>query len=299
MAEELTQALEALAQRGEPRGPRAVLDSARRDAAHEPAPWWVTQPAWVAIAAFVSTLTVLGGSLAIGLAVQRPARDVGAGWISQSLDEVATTSTTEWLLIPIVAAIIAIAALIVRKHQLETRKERTMATTIDKAPIDDLKTEQLKTLETTRRNNHWLVATVVLLALALVAMGAWTIYDGTSEPVTAATSEVQSLYDDYLTAWTNADSEAFLDTTTEDFTQTSFGITMSRSDRAGIIRVSTGATVELVGELVVMADGASYYVGAAEKVTFGGSEYEGVSAYRMVETADGLKISEHSWVGNL
>lgn len=54
-----------------------------------------------------------------------------------------------------------------------------------------------------------------------------------------------------------------------------------------------------VGDLVVMGDGPVYYVAVAERVTVADAEYVGVSAYRMIETGDGLKISEHDWVGNL
>ncbi len=172
-----------------------------------------------------------------------------------------------------------------------------MATTIDTRATEDQGTQNVITLERTRRTNHWLTGAVIVLALALVAMGAWVAYDASSEPVTAATNEVQSLYDDYLAAWTTGDTDAFSDATTEGFVQYSFGNELDRSVVA--MNVASGIDVELVGDLVMIADGTNYYVAAVEKITFGASDFEGVSAYRLVPTPEGLKISEHTWVGNL
>ncbi len=48
-----------------------------------------------------------------------------------------------------------------------------------------------------------------------------------------------------------------------------------------------------------MSDGSEYFVAAAERVTAGGVEYVGVSAFSVIETDEGLKVVEHNWAGNL
>ncbi len=58
-------------------------------------------------------------------------------------------------------------------------------------------------------------------------------------------------------------------------------------------------TLERVGDLVVMGEGPEFCVAAAEQVTFRGSDYLGISAYRVIETEAGLKIAEPSRLGNL
>lgn len=167
-----------------------------------------------------------------------------------------------------------------------------MATTIETHP-------PAGRLETAERNNRWLVITIVVLAVALVALGTWVVYDLASQPETAATGDIKALYDDYNGAYMEADTEAFLDSTTEDYTLNSFGMTIGRSDQAATITGLRDFQVERIGDLVVMSEGANYFVAAAEQVTYLGADYVGISAYRVIETEAGLKIAEHSWVGNL
>ena len=131
-------------------------------------------------------------------------------------------------------------------------------------------------------------------------MAAWVIYDQASEPETAPSSEISALYNDYVASWYERDTEAFIDLTTEDYALHSFGTTNTREEQAmGIIATPGRVEVELIGDLVVMGDGPEYYVAAAEQAYFGGTDYVGVSAYRVIDTEEGLKIAEHSWVGNL
>ncbi len=292
MAEELTRSLTTLAERGVPRGAAAVLADAREDAIREPAPRWVQRPAWAAATAFVTTMAVLGGSLVFGLAMRRPGTDVGSSWFPEAIGDVASTATGWWLLaLAIAAALAVVGALVVRNQQHRTSKERTMTTTIERPPAEQI--------ETTERNNRWLVIAVVVLALALLALGAWVIFDQASQPETAATTEVEALYDDYVAAWTDSDADAFTELGTENFVFTSFGVTFSQSEQAASVAMSGNPVFERVGDLVVMGDGPDYFVTAAERITLRGTEYFGVSAYRIVETEDGLRIAEHHWVGNV
>lgn len=292
MAEELTRSLMTLAERGVPRGAGAVLADAGDDAVRHPAPPVAQQPAWAATIAFGATMAVLGGSLLFGLAMRHPKSEVGSSWFPETIGGVASTASDWWLLaLAIAVALAAVGALIVRNQQHRTRKESTMTTTIERP------TEQV---ETTERNNRWLVITVVMLALALLALGAWVIFDQASQPETAATAEVEALYDDYIAAWEDSDTSAFTILATDDYVFTSFGTPFSRDEQVmTIVALWRNPVFELVGDLVVMGAGPEYFVTAAERITIGSAEYFGVSAYRMVDTEDGLKIAEHNWVGNV
>jgi hypothetical protein len=225
------------------------------------------------------------------MAVRRTALDVGSGWIPEPIGDPAASVSGGWVLIPAIAAAVAIVALIVQYQQSRPRKERAMATTIETSPGEQL--------ETAKRNNRWLIFTVVVLAVALVALGAWVMYDQASQPETAATADINALYDDYVAAWMDADTEAFFDVTTEDYALNSFGMSIPRAEQANTIATSGDLQLERVGDLVVMAEGPDYFVAAAEQITLRGVDYVGVSAYRVIETEEGLKIAEHSWVGNV
>jgi NADH:ubiquinone oxidoreductase subunit 5 (subunit L)/multisubunit Na+/H+ antiporter MnhA subunit len=253
---------------------------------------WVLRPAWAAVLAFAGTLVVLGGSLALGVAVREPGVDAGWTLIPETVGEATTTTSNWWVLIPAIALTIAVvAALIVRNQQVRARKETAMATTIETPPA-----EQLKTAE---RHNRWLIVTVVVLAVALVALGAWVMYDLASEPETAANAEINAVFDDYAAAWQESDREAFLALTTDDYTFNSSGRTTERDVQAAAISTSSSFAVKPVGDLVVMGDGPEYFVAVANQISYQGSDYVGISVYRIVETEDGLKVSEHTFVGNL
>lgn len=249
------------------------------------------RPAWAGVVAFVATLVVLGGSLGLGVAVREPELDAGYTLVPEGTAEGVASTSAYWLLIPALAvAMAAVVALIVRNRQVSTRKERAMATTIETTPA-----EQLKTAE---RNNRWLVVTVVVLAVALVALGAWVVYDLASEPATDIPDEVSTLFDDYTAAWNAHDRDAFLAQTTEDYTFNSAGVTRSRETQAAMLGMAQSFHVERVGDLVVMGEGPDYYVTVANEITYQDNDYVGVSTYRLVETQEGLRVAEHVWVGN-
>ncbi len=292
MAEELTRSLMTLAERGVPRGAGAVLADARDDVARHPAPPMTRRPAWAAAVAFGATMAVLGGSLLVGLAMRDPKSEVGSSWFPETIGEVTSTASDWWLLALAIAIVLAaVGALVVRNQQHRTSKETTMTTTIERPAADQM--------EATERNNRWLAIAVVVLALALVALGAWVIFDQASQPETAATAEVEALYDDYLTAWADSDADAFTNLGTEDYVFASHGFTFTLYEQSLSVATSGNPVFERVGDLVVMGDGPDYFVTAAERVTFGSSEHMGVSAYRFVETEDGLRIAEHHWVGDI
>ena len=152
-----------------------------------------------------------------------------------------------------------------------------------------------------RRNNRRLIFTVVALAIALVVLGAWVLYDQAAEPETAAPAAVQELLDDYAAAWNDFDGDAFLALVTEDYSfydgEDTSGATVMASTIGGINRLF-GLEVERVGDYLSIGDGP-FYVTSIARITgapASGDAFEniGASSFLVVETADGLKVAAHS-----
>lgn len=224
--------------------------------------------------------------------MRKPGLDAGWTLIPETVGEATTTTSNWWVLIPAIAVAIAIAAaLIVRNQQARAQKERAMATTIETPP-----SEQLRTAE---RNNRWLVVAVVVLAVALVALGAWVLYDQASEPDTTATEEVTAALDEYTVAWNSEDADAFRAATTEAYIFVGNGKVTDRESQAQAISIASTFEVRKVGDLVVMGEGPSFFVTVPNEISYGGNDYVGISTYRIVETPDGLKVTAHNWVGNI
>ncbi len=244
------------------------------------------RPAWAASIAFAATVAVLGTSMVLGVVLHHPGFDTAARWIPDGLRGAAASASVGSVLVPTVALVVAvITALIVRNRV----KEKAMATTIDTAPAEQL--------ASARRNNRWLVGAVIVVTVLLLALSAWVVYDLASEPETAATDEVTALYDDYVKAYVEGDTEAFFALTTEDYLFKAVGdYAVDRNTQANVA-VRPGFQIERVGDLMMTGDGPTYFVVATEQALDG--SYPGVSAYRIVQTEDGLKIAEHTWVSDL
>jgi hypothetical protein len=76
-----------------------------------------------------------------------------------------------------------------------------------------------------------LTTTVVVLAVVVLGLGAWTVYGMSSTAETAVTAEVQRVVDDYLAAWNSFDGEAFRELVTDDYVLDMVGATDSRTMR--------------------------------------------------------------------
>lgn len=179
MAEELTRSLTMLAQRGVPRGAAAVLADARRESTPlctDSVPRRL-RPAWVAATAFAATLVVIGGTMAVGMALRRDEFDVGS--ISGAVRDVATTSSSRWVLIPVLAGAVVLFALIAR-NQIRTRKEMHMTAT----DATRQRTEQQQIVEKPPTNGKWLW--LALGVVAAIAVAAAVMLAG-GDPVTSPT----------------------------------------------------------------------------------------------------------------
>jgi hypothetical protein len=186
-------------------------------------------------------------------------------------------------------------------------KEDPMGTTIEASAPERV--------DATDGNNRWLVVTIVALAVGLVALGAWVLYDQAAEPEMAAPAAVRELMDDYHAAWNNYDGDAFLAAVTENYSFdngiTTYGRSYVSSMISGMNKASN-VKLERIGDLVVIGDGATvapwagivaYYVATVnrtDRVESGGDVVDGagISTFVVVDTGDGLKIGEHHFVGN-
>lgn len=165
MAEELSRSLTMLAQRGVPRGAAAVMADARRGSTPvctDSVPRRL-RPAWVAATAFAATLVVIGGTMAVGMALRRDEFDVGS--ISGAVRDVAATSSSRWVLVPVLAGALVLFALITSK-QIRTRKETHMTTT----DATRQRAEQQQIVKKAPTKGRWLwLALGVVAAIAVVA----------------------------------------------------------------------------------------------------------------------------------
>ena len=148
-----------------------------------------------------------------------------------------------------------------------------MATTIDSPTIDHK-------LDEAHRTNRWLIAAVVVLAIALVALGAWVISDLTTSSTAEPPAEVQALLADYNASWNVYDGDAFLGTVGDGyrFFDGSPGTQNAESTAATVERGALGGfTTEAAGDyvFVVNRDGDQY-------VAFSGPIFQLLSKYRFV-----------------
>lgn len=142
-----------------------------------------------------------------------------------------------------------------------------------------------------------LTITVVVLAVALVGLGAWVIYDQVADTDTSVTGEIQSLLDDYTAAWNDYDSEAFLALVSDDYTFDGTGVDAmaSRISQLG----GLDWNVEVIGDPIMAGDGPFYFVAQVNHVTNVIGDEDGVSLFTIVESDGSYLISEHVFTGGL
>ncbi len=147
-----------------------------------------------------------------------------------------------------------------------------------------------------RRPVRALTITVAVLVVALLGLGAWAVYDYAAERDSAVTGEMQTLLDDYTTAWNNHDGEAFLALVTSDYTfDSGIGVTPAESQA---LALESGPLsdfiVEILGEPIMVGDGP-WIVAQANHVTFGSTDQLGMSLLVVVDEGGELKVASHVW----
>jgi uncharacterized protein (DUF2164 family) len=149
-----------------------------------------------------------------------------------------------------------------------------------------------------------------LLAITVVAVAAWMIYDEPAETESVAPPEITQLIDDYLRAWEELDKEALQAAVTLDFvineyyyedaTTRVFMIEHIVDDLEGALNTGLNPArqwqTEQVGEPIITGDGP-WFVSVRENWILEKSRGDGMATYVIVEDGGTLKIANHYWAG--
>lgn len=168
--------------------------------------------------------------------------------------------------------------------------------------------------EQMQRRNRFLTVTVIVLAVALVAVGIWVVYDQTAGVEGAVTPEIEQLLGDYETAFNNYDPDAWRALVTDDFLvedRAHFqpgdelfyvrGESSTVDEAAGSLGASFrlyDVQMEFVGEPMMAYDGP-WYVAQLENATDKDNQYSGMSVYVIVDEDGTLKVADKIWAGFL
>jgi hypothetical protein len=165
--------------------------------------------------------------------------------------------------------------------------------------LTERQTQGSPEIDRLHRRVRALTITVVVLAVALVGLGAWMIYDYATSSDTAVTSEVDTLLDDYMAAWNDYDADVFLALVTDGYTFEGFGeVNTAEEEAVGIAQLGNyDWNVELIGDRTMVGDGPTYVVAQPNRVNSTLADYEGVSLFTIVERDGVYLISNHSFTG--
>jgi len=143
--------------------------------------------------------------------------------------------------------------------------------------------------------------TVIVLAVALIGLGAWLIYDQVADSETAPTGEVAALLDDYNSAWNAYDSDAFLGLVTESYTFEYAGDVNTAQEQADEIATlgQVDWHVDMVGKPIMSGNGdPNYYLAVPNSITSNVGDGEGMSLFVVVGDGDTFRIAQHTFVGD-
>ena len=268
----------------------------------EPQPRWRSSPRFAVGFGFAVTVFIVGGSLGLGLVLRRPGDDAGTGIDSFGVGA-GTTESTGWGLagaaavLGVVAVAFMLLALRSARRSSGTReKENAMSTTLDTPSVDHK-------LEEAHRTNRWLIAAVVVLAIALVALGAWVVTDLTATSATEVPEEIAEMLEGYRAAWADYDGEAFLGYVREmDYVHSSAMGTYNAAETAALINrgESWGTQHESLGEGISVGDGPTKYVVMPSRTTWTDNPEGnvGFSIFTVNDWSDdGWVVVRHEWIG--
>lgn len=269
----------------------------------EPRFKWRASPRLAVGLGFAVTVFVIGGSLGLGLALRQPGDNSGSGRMTFGVGD-GTPESTGWWLVGVAAALATIALVFIvlairsaRTGSTRKREEETMSTTFETQEVDHK-------LEDAHRANRWLIAAVVVLSVALIAMGAWVISDLTATSENAVPADIAEMLDDYTAAWNAGDGEAFLLLVREtDYVHTGNGVSFTAEEAARSIEAFWGPDAnhtEQIGEGVVLGDGITRFVVQPNRVFTVGSP-DGYVGYSVITVTDwndnGWVVTDHTFIG--
>ena len=157
-----------------------------------------------------------------------------------------------------------------------------------------------------RSRIRFLSVTVVVLAVALIGLGAWVFFDQTEESETAVTEEIQAVIDTYLAAWNSYDGEAFIELVTSDYaldmTSRPTSMILQAQETSELINglAARDWKEAVIGEPSMTGDGP-WFVSVVEHFTapdYGPQGADGVSTFTIVDDDGTLKVARHTYVGN-
>jgi hypothetical protein len=268
----------------------------------ESQPRWQSSPRLAVGFGFAVTVFVVGGSLGLGLALRNPGDDAASGALSYGIGSV-TPASTGWGLVG-VAAVLAVVAMVfmvlalrsARRNSSTRGREKTMSTTFDTTSVDHK-------LEEAHRTNRWLIAAVVVLAIAVVALGAWVVNDLTATSATEVPTDIATMLEGYTGAWDDYDGDAFLEYVREmDYVHTSSMGTYNAAETADVINrgESFGTQVEGLGEAMYVDAGSTAYVVSPGRISWTANPEGnvGFSIFKIVDWSDdGWLVVRHDWIG--
>ena len=153
--------------------------------------------------------------------------------------------------------------------------------------------QQVKTL-------RWVV---VMLAIVVVALGVWIVFDFSQEAALSPNAEISQLVEDYTAAWNEYDGDAFLATTREGYVFTSnISGVFDRDAQFEVIRADLPATawsVKMLEDPTVVGLGPWYYVSfPVETETILQGERQGMTILTVYEADDGnFYVIDHLYAG--
>jgi hypothetical protein len=270
----------------------------------EPRFKWRASPRLAVGLGFAVTVFVIGGSLGLGLVLRQPGDISGSGRMALGIGD-GTPESTGWGLVGIAAALAAIALVFIVLAMRSTRtgsrrngEEKKMSTTFETQEVDHK-------LEDAHRANRWLIAAVVVLSVALIALGAWVISDLTAASENAVPDDIAEMLDDYTAAWNAGDGEAFTSYIREtDYEHTANGVSITAEVAAGNIESywgPDGIHVEQIGESVVLGDGITRYVVQPNRVVTVANPdgFVGFSVFTVTDWSDnGWVVIDHTFIGD-
>ena len=151
--------------------------------------------------------------------------------------------------------------------------------------------------ESVRHGSGWMWLSI-LLAAALVGLGAWFIVDQTSSPATAPTDDIATLVDDYHDAWNNYDGDALVALVTDNFVFDDGISSLTAEQTANRIEALAGYdfNVAQLDEQQMVGHGP-WYVSVANELTGVSVAGEGFSVLKIVDDAGSLKVAGHTYIG--
>lgn len=186
--------------------------------------------------------------------------------------------------------------------------------------LTDRPDETAEELARARKRDRFLIATVVVLAVALLGVGAWVIYDlatvsDTANSDTAIPAEVEQVLNDYNSAWEQNDANAFRTLVTDDYILSlSFYVedgmsetyadrfSQSASDAARDVEFGREWRIEQFGEPIATGDGPWFITVGQNWVGLENGQDifldDGTASYAIVEVDGTLKVANHTWVGH-